>query len=81
VQLLDLLVIRSLVAHAESEHRSSQRAGRYPLAAPYSRSLSASDCSDLLASDPLPARPNRAQVGTIATSEQSALFRCRNNAD
>ena len=34
----------------------------------------------MLRADPLSARPIRAQVGTITTSEQSALFRHRNNA-
>ena len=38
------------------------------------------DCSDLLRANPLSARPIRAQVGTITTSEQPALFRRRNNA-
>jgi hypothetical protein len=32
-----------------------------------------SDCSDLPATDPLPHRPTRAQVGTILRSEQSAI--------
>src|SRR5215470_14772327 len=40
-----------------------------------------SDCPDLLTADALPARRIHAQVGTIVRSEQSALFRHRNNAD
>jgi hypothetical protein len=31
--------------------------------------------------DPLPGRPIQAQVGTITTSDQSALSRCRDNAE
>ena len=42
---------------------------------PYSLSLTAADCSDLLASVALPGGPIPAQVGTITTSEQSALRR------
>src|SRR5436305_9567640 len=40
-----------------------------------------SDCPDLLTADALPGRRIHAQVGTIVRSEQSALFRHRNNAD
>jgi len=40
-----------------------------------------SDCSDLRAADPLHRRRSTPEVGTIARSEQSALFRRRNNAD
>src|SRR5215472_15891822 len=40
-----------------------------------------SDCPDLLTADALPARRIHAQVGTIVRSEQSALFRHRNNAE
>src|SRR6266487_4921878 len=39
------------------------------------------DCPDLLTADALPGRRIHAQVGTIVRSEQSALFRHRNNAD
>src|SRR5437773_3770677 len=39
------------------------------------------DCPDLLTADALPGRRIHAQVGTIVRSEQSALFRCRNNAE
>src|SRR5215813_11149950 len=40
-----------------------------------------SDCPDPLTADALPGRRIHAQVGTIVRSEQSALFRRRNNAD
>src|SRR5215831_5729557 len=39
------------------------------------------NCSDLPAAIALPTRPSHAHVGTITTSEQSALFRPRNNAE
>src|SRR5437773_2780469 len=39
------------------------------------------DCPDLLTADALPGRRIHAQVGTIVRSEQSALFRHRNNAE
>jgi hypothetical protein len=72
----------SVVVHAESEPSIEQaRRAATRSAAPYSPSLSASDCSDLLSSDPLAGASIRAQVGTITRSEQSALFRCRNNAE
>jgi hypothetical protein len=39
------------------------------------------DCSDLAPAKPLPTGPACRHVGTIARSEQSVLFRCRNNAE
>ena len=74
MQPLDLPLMGSLVAHAESEpsiKQARRAATRSP--APYSPSLSASDCSDLLSSEPLAGASIRAQVGTITTSEQSAI--------
>ena len=47
----------------------------------YSPSSTGSDCSDLPPSIALPRTPIRAQVGTITRSDQSALFRHRDNAD
>jgi S-methylmethionine-dependent homocysteine/selenocysteine methylase len=75
VQPLDLLLIESLAAHAESEPliKPARRAAtRSPTR--YSLSFTASDCPDLVASDPLTRRAqarsgrHNHEVGTIGGS-------------
>jgi hypothetical protein len=78
VQPLDLLPIVFLGCRRRERAIDRVTApGWHPPAIRYALSLTACDCSDLLASDPLTRRPERAQVGTITTSEQIGVRRQR----